>query len=308
LLHGSHYLAVVAVCLAAAGPLARARWTWRAPRVAIVLWQLLALSLGSSLVGLWLAAGLAPYRTGELRGLLRLVATAATGLTPAHLAAVALGAGIAAGLATVVAWQLLAVDRARRRHRARLSLVADPLSAAPGTRPPTTEPELLLVDHPAPLAYCLPGRHRAVVVSAGTVDLLDRDQLAAVLAHERAHARERHDLVLLPFAALSRALPRSRSLARAYAAVALLVEMRADDLALRQHPADRLATALRMVSGAGGGRAVPAGTLGAAADAQMQARLDRLVGPSHRRRAAITVALALAAVVAATPPSLYLLP
>jgi Zn-dependent protease with chaperone function len=299
LLHGSHYLAVVAVCLAVVRPLAGARWTWRAPQAAIVLWQLLALSLGSSLVGLWLAAGLAPYRTGELRGLLRLVATAATGLTPAHLTAVALGAGIAAGLTAVVAWQLLAVDRARRRHRARLSLVADPHP---------TDPELLLVDHPAPLAYCLPGRHRAVVVSAGTVGLLDRDQLAAVLAHEHAHTRERHDLVLLPFAALSRALPRSRSLARAYAAVALLVEMRADDLALRQHPADRLATTLRIVGRAGGAPTVPAGALGAAAGMQLRARLDRLAGPPHRSRAAVTVALTLAAVVAATPLSLYLLP
>jgi Zn-dependent protease with chaperone function len=304
LLHGGHYLAVVAVCLAVAGPLARARWTWRAPRAAIVLWQLLALSLGSSLVGLWLAAGLAPYRTGELRGLVRLAATAATGLTPAHLAAVALGTGIAAGLAAVVAWQLLAVDRARRRHRARLSLVANPHP---------TDPELLLVDHPAPLAYCLPGRHRAVVVSAGTVGLLDGDQLAAVLAHEHAHTRERHDLVLLPFAALSRALPRSRSLARAYAAVALLVEMRADDLALRRHPADRLATALRIVGHAGGAPAVPAGGLGAAAGGQLRARLDRLAGSGGRRRPAVTVALALAGLalagtVAATPLSLYLLP
>lgn len=311
LLHGSHYLAVVAVCVAAAGPLAAGRWAWRAPRVAIVLWQLLAFSLASSLAGLCLAVGLAPYRTGELRGLLRLAYTvapggppAAAGLTAAHLIAVALGAGTAIGLVAVLAWQLVSVDRVRRRHRSLLSLVADPDPA---------DPELLLVDHPAALAYCLPGRHRAVVVSAGTVGRLDRDQLAAVLAHERAHARERHDLVLLPFAALCRALPRSRSLARAYAAVALLVEMRADDLALRVHPADRLSAALRVVSGAGGGRAVPAGALSAAADAQVLARLDRLAGLArgHRpgvRRAVSTAALVVATAVAATPLSLYLLP
>ena len=51
---------------------------------------------------------------------------------------------------------------------------------------------------------CL-GCGRPIVISAGTLDLLDADELAAVLAHERAHLRERHDLVLLPFTALLRA-------------------------------------------------------------------------------------------------------
>ena len=57
-----------------------------------------------------------------------------------------------------------------------------------------------------------------------------------MLAHERAHARERHDLVLLPFTALCRAFPWSGSAQRAYAAVALLIEMLADDHALAAPP------------------------------------------------------------------------
>ena len=67
------------------------------------------------------------------------------------------------------------------------------------------------------------------MVSAGVLDLLDDGQLAAVLSHERAHARARHDLVLLPFAALCRALPGVRWARTAEEAVALLVEMAADD-------------------------------------------------------------------------------
>ena len=69
--------------------------------------------------------------------------------------------------------------------------------------------------------------------------------MAAVLAHERAHLRERHDLVLLPFTALARAFPWSVLVQRSYASVALLVEMLADDHAARQQqPARELVTAL----------------------------------------------------------------
>lgn len=300
LLHGSHYLAVIALCLAAVGPLARARWTWQSPRIGIVLWQALTFSMAASLVGLCLAIGLAPYRTGELHALARwgaaAVAGAPGGLALAQLAAVAAGLAAAAGFVSLVCWQLAAATQARLRHRSRLSLVA---------RTDPADPALLLVDHPATLAYCLPGRARTIVVSAGTLDRLDRDQLAAVLDHERAHLAERHDLVLLPFAALRRVLPRSRLVAQACAAVALLVEMRADDRALRRHPPHRLAAALRTVSSAGG--PAPEGALGIT-DPQVSARLERLAQPARTRRTTVTVALAAAALTIATPISLYVLP
>ncbi|MFS8522717.1 MAG: M56 family peptidase, partial [Micromonosporaceae bacterium] len=41
--------------------LARARWTWRLPRVAILSWQALGLAIGLALIGVPLAFGLAPY-------------------------------------------------------------------------------------------------------------------------------------------------------------------------------------------------------------------------------------------------------
>ncbi len=112
-----------------------------------------------------------------------------------------------------------------------------------------------MVDHPAAAAYCVPGLRSQIVISAGTLDLLDQAELAAVLAHERAHLRARHDLVLLPFCALGRAFPRSRLVRRAHATVALLVEMLADDQALRQRPARELATALLRVGASGAGQA-----------------------------------------------------
>src|SRR5262249_54618887 len=80
-------------------------------------------------------------------------------------------------------------------------------------------------------------------------------------------------LVLLPFSALGRAFPWSRLVRQAHATVALLVEMLADDRALRQRPARELATALLRVGASGGGLA-PSGALAAAstADAEVTAR------------------------------------
>ena len=98
--------------------------------------------------------------------------------------------------------------RDRRRHRALLSLLAHGDPKVPGA---------LVVDYPAAAAYCVPGLRSRIVISAGALDLLDQAELAAVLAHERAHLRERHDLVLLPFTALARAFPWSVLVQRAYA-------------------------------------------------------------------------------------------
>ncbi|GAA2778767.1 M56 family metallopeptidase [Nonomuraea dietziae] len=90
-----------------------------------------------------------------------------------------------------------------------------------------------MLDHPGAAAYCVPGLRSHVVVSSGTLALLSHDELTAVLAHESAHVRERHDLVLLPFGALRRALPWSKVVRDAQAQVELLVEMAADDRARR---------------------------------------------------------------------------
>lgn len=46
-------------------------------------------------------------------------------------------------------------------------------------------------------AYSLPGPGQRIAVSSGLVDALDGDELDVVLAHERGHARHRHDRHLL---------------------------------------------------------------------------------------------------------------
>jgi Zn-dependent protease with chaperone function len=149
------------------------------------------------------------------------------------------------------------------------------------------------------------------VISAGTLDLLDADELAAVLAHERAHVRERHDLVLLPFLALLRAFRWSGTARRAYQAVGLLVEMHADDRALQQRPARELATALLRVGAAGGGN-VPSGALAAVSrteECEVAARVIRLLRPTPGLSATlVALVISAAAAIATVPAALIVLP
>jgi Zn-dependent protease with chaperone function len=303
--------AVAASCVGGSRALAGARWPRRSPATAILLWQALGLGWGLAAVGALVAAGAADQRLGVARNALAQAAGLVRGADPAAgpagllpmLRLAALIAGLV--LLLVFCWVLVAssaaVLRGRQRQRALLSLLAYGDPKVPGA---------LVVDHPAAAAYCLPGLRSAIVISSGAIELLDQAELAAVLAHERAHLRERHDLVLLPFTALLRAFRWSGLAIRAHTAVALLVEMHADDRALRHRPARQLATALLRVGAAGGGQA-PVGAL-AAGDAltgDVAARVARILRPapglSVPARALVCAAAGLAV---AVPLAVLLLP
>ena len=163
-----------------------------------------------------------------------------------------------------------------------------------------------MVDYPAAAAYCLPGIRSQIVVSVGTLDLLAPAELTAVLAHERAHLRARHDLVLIPFTSLRRAAPRSGLISQAYRTVALLVEMMADDRALRVRGlvARELATALLRFGTSTAGEA-PAGAL-AAAEGELAARVSRLLSPPPPLPRAAQAAVVLAAALLVATPLLLL--
>jgi Zn-dependent protease with chaperone function len=260
-------------CVAAAHLLASAGWARRSPAVAIALWQALGLGWGVATVGALAGLGASGVDGRPGVGLSSVAGAAARaarmlliagGPTRRWDALTALSfLSLIAGMALlgVLCWILLAavaaVLRARHRQRELLGLLAHDDPKVPGA---------LVVDHPAAAAYCVPGLRSAIVISAGALDLLDQAELAAVLAHERAHLRARHDLVLLPFSALLRAFRWSAVAREANTEVALLVEMMADDQARRRLPARELATALLRV-GASGGRA-PAGALAATGDAE----------------------------------------
>jgi beta-lactamase regulating signal transducer with metallopeptidase domain len=297
-------LAAVAVgSVRCAHAMLRANWPRRSPAAAILLWQALGLGGGLAAVGALLAIGVSGpgTRAGVLGGLTLAARRLAAGNLiaqnqPAVLTLVRLTA-LTAGLAlfTVLCWMLVVAFAdavgARRRQRELLALLAHGDPKVPGA---------LVIDYPTAAAYCLPGIRSQIVVSAGTLDLLAPRELTAVLAHERAHLRARHDLVLIPFTSLRRVFPRSRVIAQAYRTIALLVEMMADDRALRVRGllARELAMAL-LRFGTAGSECAPAGAL-AAAEGELTARVNRILAPQPPlpRAAQAGVVLAAAATVA----------
>ncbi len=303
-------LAVVAIgSVHGASALRQASWPRRSPAAAILLWQALGLAGGLAAVGALVSLGLPGGSTGVVGSVLHIGTAFRAGAVfripasfgvasalPAVVSAVRLTC-LAAGLAllALLCWVLVAASaaalHARRRQRALLTLLAHGDPKVPGA---------LVVDSPTAAAYCLPGLRSQIVVSVGTLELLGRGELAAVLAHERAHLRERHDLVLLPFTALRRAFPRSATCADADRTVALLVEMLADDHALRARPARELVSALVRFGTASTCQA-PAGAL-AAAEGEMAARVARLLQPVRPLPAGTVAAICLAAALLAAAP------
>lgn len=277
-------LTLVAVCcLIAMEALHRAKWPSRGPYTAVITWQALGLAWGVSTIGALLAYGLSSYRLGAAGGSMALFSDLVTGefiLAEfsqgwegiSHLAAVALALILTLVLFYGLVASFIQVVRVRRRHHDLLELVASDHPDVPGAR---------VVDHPAAAAYCLPGVLRSqVVISAGALEVLDNRELAAVLAHEHAHMRQRHDLVLLPFSSLKRAFPHVRLVRTYYESVALLIEMCADDQARRKSSPRELATAL-LRFGAAGPAPVPAGAMAAVRQAEhtVMRRVNRLLRP-----------------------------
>jgi Zn-dependent protease with chaperone function len=65
-----------------------------------------------------------------------------------------------------------------------------------------------------PYAVTLPGKAGQIVLSTAMIELLDDDERRIVIAHERAHARHRHDRYLLTAELVAAVLPPLRTLAR----------------------------------------------------------------------------------------------
>ncbi|KAA1420458.1 M56 family metallopeptidase [Mumia zhuanghuii] len=251
-------LGLIGLALAQPVPalLARMDWPYRAPRAAIALWQALALAAILAVVGAGLSASL-----------WLVVHEGVPNPDPAawrvalHVAFFALTVVVVVRLT----WSLLSVAvevrAARRRHRAMVDLVGARDAARRSVR---------ILDANEPLAYCVPGLDARVVVSRGALDSLSPEELDAVLAHESAHLRARHDLVVDTFTALHRAFPRALRSDAALVSTRVLVELLADDHARRRTGTTPLARALVKL----GSRPAPAGALGATST--LVRRIDRL--------------------------------
>jgi Zn-dependent protease with chaperone function len=283
--------------------LGRARWTSRAPMLAIftyltAAWSVLA-ALG--LAGLTLAV----HTTALGGGLSHLIGACVIRLrdmyaTPGGAAAAGLGLALTGAVLARTAFTTVAHGRAvrqqTRQHAQTARMVGRPEPALGAT----------LVDHPQPAAYCVAGPQPTVVLTTGALQALDPAQLEAVLAHERAHLAGHHHQLVTMARIARQVLPFMPLMRDADAQVARLAEMHADDTARRSHEPGPLATALVILATP----AAPGPALAAAATDAI-GRIHRLLGPAEpplgpvRRHLlrAVVAALALTPVLLALAPA-----
>lgn len=293
-------LYAAAIAMAGSRCLPRASWPLCAPRAAIAAWQAATLSVIASVVAAGLILSVPCLRISTDAGVLRacLSLMRAQYATPEGALAAAAGSVLVVVVLGRIAWCIGAAMAGAHRRRARhddvLALIARPGPA--GVR---------LIDDEHPAVYCLPGRRR-IVMTTGALRCLDARQLAAVLAHERAHLSGRHHLVLTFANALRDAFPVAGFFTTAARQIGDLIEVAADDAAIRREHRLTLAGALLAVASAG----VPAGALGAGGTAAAQ-RIRRLIDPQGRpsptRRAFTSATLAAVSILALTAPALALI-
>jgi Zn-dependent protease with chaperone function len=294
----------LAVCLLAytlvvmvVGPplLARATRAGVAPRLGMAAW----IAAMAGVLGFWVAAvGLLGDELvqawGHLDGTL--------GGCVAGLAALAGGGRggiVQAGMAAAVALTALGITLvgtrvvlALRRARADTLRHADAaVLAARGT--PRGPGGALVVDAQHRSVYCLPGRAGTIVITRAALDVLDEPQLAAVMAHERAHLTGRHHQLLAFTAALARILPGSRLFAEGATEVARLAELSADDAAARRHGRDTVVDALLALCVPSSSAPSPLQVPGlGAAGVGVADRVERLLFPLNPVRARLAQAAA----------------
>lgn len=263
-------LGILALVLAGPGPLWVERWHFLhlVPRAAVLLWQAGAVSALIAVIG----AGVAVVRPVLVDDSLL------ADLAGWELALYAVIVVFTLVVVLRLAWALVAVARStstrRSRHLAAVDLVSqvqDSLSL----------PGLRVIAERLPVAYCLPSlRQSRVVLSSGTLATLDVDEVRAVVEHESAHIRARHDLVLDTFTALHRAFPIAVRSEIPAEQCRLLVEMLADDSARRLTGPLPLARAMVALAGA----PKPTWALGAVGLGAVE-RMARLAAEPRRYRA-----------------------
>ena len=261
----------------------------RSPRLGVVMWQVAAVStvLSWILAGVALAVPIVPL--DDLGHLLTTCLSAmhevaAGSARPAvRVAGLLVSGAIAVRVIWCVGIGAATAYRRRLRHARMLRIVGRPA------------PKLgaVVVEHPDAAVYCLPGRLRQTVITRGAIEALSPDELAAVLAHERAHLRARHHLAVVAVRGLARAVPGVPLLSAAADEVPALIEMCADDAAARRHGSAAVMGALRALAR----MRAPAGALAAGGTAA-EARIARLARPGRRLPSRVTLGAAVTVLVA----------
>jgi Zn-dependent protease with chaperone function len=265
-------LSVAAAILLMGPRLASASWTRQAPRVAILTWQALTVSVVVTVVlaGVTLLIPITAL-AGDLGAIVHACAVSiATAYGESEFLPVKLVGAFLAGVLPV--WVLICGAqvlgggwRSRRRLHRSLSLVTE-TDAGSG---------ITVIETAAPAAFCVPGRSAQIVVTRGALSNLSTCELDGVLAHEEAHLRGRHNLAVALSQILARAFPRIRLFQVATKETRQLIELLADDAALQR--VDRVNLASAIVSLAE--MKAPTAAMAMAQDAATL-RVSRLLSPA----------------------------
>jgi Zn-dependent protease with chaperone function len=283
------------LALLLAGPvptlLSRATWPYRTPRAALVLWQAAALAAVLSAFGSGLAIAsllLVPGPDGRpTTSPTREIAALGLVLWLVYVVVFALTLLIGGRLIYAV----IRVGVHTRRRRARHRMLVDLLDQGRDYRAELAADDIRVLAATEPIAYCLPGLRRRVVLSEGTFASLTDAELTAIVSHERSHLRARHDLVLEAFTAAHEAFPRVVRSKSALDSVKLLIELLADDSAVKVTGATPLARALVTCSKS----TAPQGALAVGGPSTL-IRIQRLTGPLGDARIATAAYLGAAAI------------
>ncbi|MBV7703016.1 M56 family metallopeptidase [Nocardia nova] len=297
------------LALLLAGPvpalLSRATWPYRTPRAALVLWQAVALAAVLSAFGSGLAIAsllLVPGPDGRpTTSPTKEIDALGLGLWLIYVVVFALTLLVGARLIYAAIRVGVHTRRRRARHRMLVDLLdqggdighGDLIAASPlaGAR----AADIRVLAAAEPIAYCLPGLRQRVVLSQGTFANLSKSELTAIVSHERSHLRARHDLVLEAFTAAREAFPRVVRSKSALDSVKLLIELLADDSAVKVTGPTPLARALVTCSNS----TAPQGAMAAGGPTTL-IRIQRLTGPLGDLRIA-TAAYATAAAILVVP-------
>ncbi|WP_225626315.1 M56 family metallopeptidase [Streptomyces werraensis] len=287
-------LLLLGALTAVVGPrlLARADWPDREPVVALWAWQCViaavllccALSMTFSAAAAWRAVGGHVF-TGAPVAVVEAYTLGTAGLWARVTAVVLACGGLWSG-----AMLVREIARARARRRARRAELRLRAPLLPGEEPGSDR--LVVLEGERPDAWCLPGSPPQLVVTTAALQRLKGRQLDAVLAHERGHARARHDWLLHCSSALADGFPQVPVFSAFRDEMHRLVELAADDTASRRF--GRLTTALALVElNEDRGVFGPCPT----AQAHVPARVHRLLTPGDRlppsRRLRLTAAASL---------------
>lgn len=231
----------------------------------VAIWFIVVLAILIEVASHWnYPRALAMSCLAQLRGVV-VVMSDRVGVTPQVTLA---GIVVTAALGAALAGGRLA--RAMSNMRANAHEHAEAVRLV-GRR--TDAPDVVVVAAPERAAYCVSGRPPAIVVTSAAVAALDADELAAVLAHERAHLTGRHSLAVTTLRGLASVFPKLTLMSEGVTEVSRLLEMCADDASVRRHGKAPLLSGLMALC-----RTVPAAAL-AAADVAVLERVERLTAP-----------------------------